>query len=53
MQKKHQFLFPVGVHMNPDELPHEAAIREAYEESGLNFNLLNQQHDLGMTRVRQ
>ena len=32
MHKKHNSLFPVGGHMNPDELPHEAAIREAYEE---------------------
>ena len=29
--------------MLPDELPHETAIREAYEESGLKVNLFNEQ----------
>ena len=53
MHKKHKSLFPVGGHMLPDELPHETAIREAYEESGLKVNLFNEQQDLGMTRVRQ
>ena len=53
MHKKHNSLFPVGGHMNSDELPHETAIREAYEESGLKVNLFNEQQDLGMTRVRQ
>lgn len=53
LHKKHNSLFPVGGHMNPDELPHETAIREAYEESGLKVNLFNEQQDLGMTRVRQ
>ncbi|WP_195514046.1 NUDIX domain-containing protein [Turicibacter sanguinis] len=53
MHKKHQSLFPVGGHMHCDELPHETAIREVYEESGLKVNLFNEQQDLGMTRVRQ
>ena len=53
MHKKHKSLFPVGGHMLPYELPHETAIREAYEESGLKVNLFNEQQDLGMTRVRQ
>ncbi len=53
MHKKHQSLFPVGGHMNPDELPHEAAVREAYEESGLRVELFNNEKQLGMTRVRQ
>lgn len=53
MHKKHQSLFPVGGHMSPDELPHEAAIREAYEESGLRVELFNNEKQLGMTRVRQ
>ena len=53
MHKKHKSLFPVGGHMLPDELPHETAIREAYEESGLKVNLFNEQQDIGMTRVRQ
>lgn len=33
--KKYNTLFPVGGHIEADELPHEAALREAYEESGL------------------
>lgn len=53
MHKKHKSLFPVGGHMLPDELPHETAIREAYEESGLKVKLINDQKQLGMTRVRQ
>ena len=39
--------------MFPDELPHETAIREVYEESGLKVTLINDQKQLGMTRVRQ
>ena len=53
LHKKHQSLFPVGGHMLPDELPHETAIREAYEESGLMVTVLNTQQDLEMSRVRQ
>ena len=53
MHKKHNSLFPVGGHMNLNELPHEAAIREAYEESGLDIELFNNEKQLGMTRVRQ
>ena len=53
LHKKHQSLFPVGGHMFPDELPHETAIREVYEESGLKVTLINDQKQLGMTRVRQ
>lgn len=53
MHKKHNSLFPVGGHMNPDELPHETAIREVYEESGLRVELFNNEKQLGMTRVRQ
>lgn len=53
LHKKHQSLFPVGGHMLPDELPHETAIREAYEESGLIIELVNHEKELGMTRVKQ
>lgn len=53
MHKKHNSLFPVGGHMNSNELPHETAIREAYEESGLRVGLFNNEKQLGMTRVRQ
>ena len=53
MHKKHNSLFPVGGHMLPNELPHETAIREAYEESGLNIQLISNEKDLGMPRVKQ
>ncbi|WP_262957796.1 NUDIX domain-containing protein [Turicibacter sanguinis] len=53
MHKKHKSLFPVGGHMNPEELPEETAIREAYEEAGLEIELINNQKSLGMTRVKQ
>ena len=53
LHKKHKSLFPVGGHMLPDELPHETAIREVYEESGLRVTLIDDQKKLGMTRVRQ
>ncbi len=39
MHKKYKTWFPVGGHLEPDELPHEAAIREAKEESGLDVML--------------
>ena len=53
MHKKHKSLFPVGGHMEPDELPHETALRESWEEAGLEVNLINTENQLGMTRVRQ
>lgn len=53
IHKKHKSLFPLGGHMLPNELPHETAIREAYEESGLNIELMSDEKELGMTRVKQ
>lgn len=53
MHKKHNSLFAVGGHMEAEELPHETAIREAYEEAGLHISLFNNEKQLGMTRVRQ
>ena len=38
--KKYNTWFPVGGHIEANELPHEAAVREASEESGLNIKLL-------------
>lgn len=38
--KKYNTWFPVGGHLEPDELPHEAAIREAKEETGLDITLV-------------
>ena len=53
MHKKFKSLFPVGGHLLSHELPEEAAIREVYEEAGLQIKLYNNQKDLGMTRVKQ
>lgn len=39
--KKYKTWFPLGGHLEADEFPHEAAIREVREESGLNVQLLN------------
>ena len=38
--KKYNTWFPVGGHVEPSELPYEAAIREAQEESGLAIRLI-------------
>ena len=53
VHKKFKTLFPVGGKLEADELPEEAAIREAQEEAGLAVTLLTTQKELGMTRVRQ
>lgn len=45
MHKKYNTWFPVGGHIEADELPHEAAIREAMEESGLNISLICNNND--------
>ena len=39
--KKYKTWFPLGGHIEEDEFPHEAAIREVKEESGLNVELIN------------
>ncbi|PRR84561.1 NUDIX hydrolase [Clostridium vincentii] len=51
--KKYNTIFPVGGHIEADELPHEAALREAYEESGLKVNLYNDEKQLDLGRVQQ
>ncbi|MBU3102258.1 NUDIX domain-containing protein [Clostridium sp. DSM 17811] len=53
MHKKHKTLFPLGGHMEPEELPHETAIREVYEESGLKIELYSDEDQLELGRVRQ
>lgn len=45
MHKKYKTWFPVGGHLEPDELPHEAAIREAKEESGLEIRIFEKEPD--------
>ena len=39
--KKYKTWFPVGGHVEPDEFPHQTAIREAKEESGLDIRLIS------------
>lgn len=40
MHKKYKTWFPVGGHVEPDEFPHQAAVREAKEESGYDVELI-------------
>lgn len=40
MHKKYKTWFPVGGHVEPDEFPYQAAIREAKEESGFDIELV-------------
>ena len=42
---------PPGGHIDPHELPDQAALREVYEESGLEVELLDQGRPLGNVRV--
>lgn len=39
--KKYKTWFPLGGHIEEYEFPHEAALREVNEESGLNVNLID------------
>lgn len=38
--KKYKTWFPTGGHLESSELPHEAAVREAKEETGFDVNLV-------------
>lgn len=53
LHKKHNSLFPLGGHMESEELPHETAIREVHEESGLKIELYNDEDKLELGRVKQ
>lgn len=45
LHKKYNTWFPVGGHLEEDELPHEAALREAKEESGFDVTLYQNNTD--------
>lgn len=51
--KKYNTLFPLGGKMNENEVPHETAIREVYEESGLEVKLYNRDSELDLGMVIQ
>ena len=51
--KKYNTLFPLGGKMNENEVPHQTAIREVYEESGLEVELYNRDSKLDLGRVVQ
>lgn len=45
--KKLGMMLPPGGHIDRDELPHKAAEREVYEETGLEVNIKGRNQDLG------
>lgn len=53
LHKKYNTLFPLGGKMNEDEVPHETALREVFEESGLKVELYNRDKQLNLGRVVQ
>ncbi|WP_415319723.1 DNA (cytosine-5-)-methyltransferase [Clostridium perfringens] len=53
MHKKYNTLFPLGGKMNNNESPHETAIREAYEESGIDIEIYSTDKKLNLGRVIQ
>ncbi len=53
LHKKLGFWIPVGGHVDRDELPHDAALREAKEESGLDVVLYNPDKQIEMGDVKQ
>jgi 8-oxo-dGTP pyrophosphatase MutT (NUDIX family) len=51
MHKKYKTWFAVGGHFEPNELPHECAIREVKEETGLDVSLVkisSHPYDVGL-----
>ncbi len=45
VHKKAKKILPLGGHIEPNELPEEACMREVQEESGLKINLYNPQNE--------
>ena len=45
---------PPGGHVEKDEVPHETAIREVYEETGVTASpILDDDHDLGLKNIKE
>lgn len=53
MHKKLDIWIPVGGHIDCDELPEEAALREIKEESGLDVELYNPDKQVDMKDAKQ
>lgn len=53
LHKKLGIWIPVGGHIDRDELPHIAALREVKEETGLEVILLNPDEQIDMGDVKQ
>lgn len=53
IHKKFNSLFSIGGCLEIRKLPEQTALREVYEECGLDVELYNPQKQLGMTRVWQ
>lgn len=51
--KRLSLWLPPGGHVDRDELPHEAALREAREETGLDLELVADPENIGSPTVRQ
>ena len=45
---KLQKWLPAGGHMEPNELPHEAALREVFEETGVSARVISDDPDMGL-----
>lgn len=51
--KKLQLWLPAGGHVEMNELPHEAAVREVFEETGITATILDPSPDLALTSKRE
>lgn len=46
---KLQKWLPAGGHMEPNELPHEAALREVFEETGIMAEIITDDYDMNLS----